>query len=50
MTRFQRMFPEKTDAEGYLNRKVQSSGTRLMAYNETPIKCYGSIIIPYKYN
>lgn len=21
-----------------------------MAYNETPIKCYGSIIIPYRYN
>ena len=41
---FRRMFPGKLDTDGlFINKK-------LIAYNGTPIKCFGNIKIPCQYN
>ena len=47
---FCRMFPEKLDADGFPNIKKQFINEKLIAYNGTPIKCFGNIKIPCQYN
>ena len=47
---FCRMFPEKLDADGFPNIKKQFINKKLIAYNSTPIKCFGNIKIPCQYN
>ena len=47
---FRRMFPEKLDADGFPNTKKQFINKKLIAYNGTPIKCFGNIKIPCQYN
>ena len=47
---FRRMFPEKLDADGFPNLKKQFINKKLIAYNGTPIKCFGNIKIPCQYN
>ena len=47
---FRRLFPEKLDADGFPNTKKQFSNKKLIAYNGTPIKCFGNIKIPCQYN
>ena len=47
---FCRMFPEKLDADGFPNIKKQFINKNLIAYNSTPIKCFGNIKIPCQYN
>ena len=44
------MFPEKLDADGFPNIKREFINKKLIAYNGTPIKCFGNIKIPYQYN
>ena len=46
---FRRMFPEKLDADGFPNIK-KNINKKLIAYNGTPIKCFGNIKIPCQYN
>lgn len=36
------MFPETLYIDGFPNWKIKTNETKLMAYNGTPIKCYGS--------
>ena len=50
VTTFRRMFPEKLDADGFPNLKKQSINKKLIAYNGTPIKCFGNIKIPCQCN
>ena len=47
---FRRMFPEKLDADDFPNIKKQFINKKLIAYNGTPIKCFGNIKIPCQYN
>ena len=48
---FRRMFSEKLDADGFPNiKKKQFINKKLIAYNGTPIKCFGKIKIPCQYN
>ena len=47
---FHRMFPEKLDTDGFPNIKKQFINKKLIAYNGTPIKCFGNIKIPCQYN
>ena len=44
------MFPEKLNADGFPNIKKQFINKKLIAYNGTPIKCFGNIKIPCHYN
>lgn len=44
------MFPELLNPDGFPKWKTKASEMRLVAYNGTPIKCYGSISIPCNYN
>lgn len=46
---FRRMFPEKLTTDGCPKLKKQSKDKKLIAYNGTPIKCYGNISIPCNY-
>lgn len=49
---FRQMFPDRLDSKGFpdLNKIKSERHTKLIAYNETPIKCFGSVSIPCKYN
>ena len=47
---FCRIFPEKLDTDGFPNIKKQFINKKLIAYNGTPIKCFGNIKIPCQYN
>lgn len=47
---FRRMFPEKVDTNGFPKIDNKTKDKELVAYNGTPIKCYGRINIPCNYN
>ena len=47
---FRRMFPEKLDVDGFPSMKKQFINKKLIAYNGTPIKCFGNIKILCQYN
>ena len=44
------MFPEKLNTDGFPNIKKQFINKKVIAYNGTPIKCFGNIKIPCQYN
>ena len=50
LSTFRRMFPEKLDTDGFPSIKNQFINKELIAYNGTPIKCFGNIKIPGQYN
>ena len=47
---FRRMSPEKLDGDGFPNIKKQFINKKRIAYNGTPIKCFGNIKILCQYN
>ena len=48
---FRQMMPEKLDSDGLPNKDVanKANNTTLLAYNKTPIKCYGIIDLQCDY-
>ena len=48
---FRQMMPEKLDSDGLSNKDVanKANNTTLLAYNKTPVKCYGIIDLQRDY-